>query len=714
MNDSVIDRDFDRAPDVRTMIAAMEQAVTDADTVRQRHSDSWDTRQCIWPGQSVDGKKWKHLQGREVFPFDGCSDMKIRTVEEVISDEVKILKAAFWRSTLQCVGMESTDEAHAAKVTTLLRWMYYTKCLRNLTIQTERVAQWRQTFGIAVTGIDWDQRARVEYEVLNLDTLLQSMEENAGPDSRLMLLDAASMFYEDAREGEAAEFLMSLSPMVKRGSARRMIRELRQTGQTRLPVPYLLRNQPRRRALRPLIDVFWNAECEDLQEARWIAEVELVDESDLRGRILTDDYDPAWVDRSLKYKGDRIFTGTWSQRGRGFAVGRRETLESSLSRDMDRVELVHFWHKAVGPDNVPALHRTIFCPALQRVMTRPDVALSGIHDFAHGDYPYVAHVREYCTPVLLDSRGSAELAEDSQREIKVQRDNRVDLSSMATIPPLLVSPGKVPPNLDWKPGSQIPLRNPRDMQFMSIPQNQQGSIEVERSTERGLDRLFGRQSEYVSQDKQALYAQDLVSGWLIEHRLCAMQEVALMQQYLDDTQVTRVIGVVEKPFKATREEIRGSYDIQIAFDARELNPEFAAKKLEVIGKTILPFDKFGVIDLAGLVSYAMRTMDPFLADKLVQSIDSASEREIDETQADLMKIVNGFDPALKEKGVNWQLRQQVVQVSLADPSFMGKLQQDPTAQQRMQGYMDWLQQGMNQGQNAIIGRFGTMPGRMAA
>jgi len=28
--------------------------------------------------------------------------------------------------------------------------------------------------------------------------------------------------------------------------------------------------------------------------------------------------------------------------------------------------------------------------------------------------------------------------------------------------------------------------------------------------------------------------------------------------------------------------------------------------------------------------------------------------------------------------------------------------------------MDWLQQGMNQGQNAIIGRFGTMPGRMAA
>src|SRR5690606_19623740 len=118
----VIDREFNRTPDVRVMMHEMETAITDASDVRNRHARAWDTRRCYWPGQSADGRKWEAVLRQKVFPFDGASDMRTWTVEEVVADEVKILKAAFWRATFQATGVEGQDVAWGQRVTQLLRW----------------------------------------------------------------------------------------------------------------------------------------------------------------------------------------------------------------------------------------------------------------------------------------------------------------------------------------------------------------------------------------------------------------------------------------------------------------------------------------------------------------------------------------------------------------------------------------------------------------
>jgi hypothetical protein len=714
MDNLVIDRAYDRAPDVRVMAKEIECAITDASNARIRHARAWDTRRCYWPGQSPDGRKWQKNVGGEIFPFDGSSDMRTWTVEEVINDEVTTLKAAFHRATFQATGLEGQNIEWGGRITQLLKWLYYTKMLRNLSMQVERVAQWRQTFGISVSGIDWDQRIRAEYQSLDMQTIAQMMQAS-DPSANYMQLDAADMFYGNDRRNEAIEFLKNLSPLVQNNMAAKMLNELRQTGATKFPVPYLLRNQPRRRALRAMVDVFWPVDVDDIQEARWVAEVELVDESELRNRVLTrDNYDPTFVRLAIeKAKGVRVYAGNWANRGLGMYGGIREELDLTRASTA-KIELVHFYHKACGDDLVPALHRTVFCPGLSQGTIQPLVACSGIFDYAHGEYPYVVHCREYLTQSLLDSRGSAELAEDAQREIKVQRDARIDLSSLTTMPPLIGPPGKMPRKLELRPAGYVPLQRADDLTVMKYPQMFQGSVEVENATQRGLDQLFGRSTQNVQPDKQANRAQDLVNGWLIEHRLAGSQELMLAQQYLDEVTVTRVIGVVDHPFHLSNDDIRGAFDLQITFDARELNPEYAIEKLKAFSDTLLPLDKFSRIDLGQLVAIGARWIDPQLADSVIQSMDAGGQSEIDQTQSDLMKILSGMDPALKEKGVNWQLRMQVVQQTAHDPTFQQRAQQDPGVLERLKQYVAWLQQGLNQDQNAVIGRFGTLPGRIAA
>jgi hypothetical protein len=194
---------------------------------------------------------------------------------------------------------------------------------------------------------------------------------------------------------------------------------------------------------------------------------------------------------------------------------------------------------------------------------------------------------------------------------------------------------------------------------MKVPPFDGASIEIEKATERSVDRYFGRISENNPPDRAMLHQQHLIDGWLGEIESCAAMTLQLDQQYLPDEVAIRVMN---QPVRLTRQEIQGKYDLQVVFDARNLNAELLKEKLELINSFVLPLDRFGSVDLAKMVQLTLGSVDPTLAENVLQSVESASMSQVQEEQDILAKMVAGIEvPMEPTPGMNYGLRVQVLQ-----------------------------------------------------
>ena len=277
-------------------------------------------------------------------------------------------------------------------------------------------------------------------------------------------------------------------------------------------------------------------------------------------------------------------------------------------------------------------------------------------------YPFIELPRERSTRPLLESRGVPEICQSAQDEIKIQRDMRGDRASLTTLPPLKVPANRGKFDLILGPGVQIPERRPGEIGWMDPPRPDAGSIETEVSIRNDIDNYFGRISEAVPPQRYMLHTQEMIDGWLIDMKLCLIQTFALVQQYMlpeEDNPLPDAASPEATPPDAAGNDtpvneagdvIRGRFDLTCEFDARLLDNEALAAKMDFIAKTLIPLDSFGVIDRANLIKYLMASVDQNLADLLVQDIGVATQKEIEDEQVQFAKIAAGTEPPLKEGG----------------------------------------------------------------
>jgi hypothetical protein len=142
------------------------RAAEDATDFLERAERADRTRRCEWDGQSADGRKRREDLGREAFPWEGASDVRARLVDEICNEQVALMLQAFMRARVQVAATEYTDTAWAGKVTTILKHVVWTKMRGQVRRELALAAQWRQSFGCAVTAVMWDQELRrMEQEV---------------------------------------------------------------------------------------------------------------------------------------------------------------------------------------------------------------------------------------------------------------------------------------------------------------------------------------------------------------------------------------------------------------------------------------------------------------------------------------------------------------------------------------------------------------------
>lgn len=675
--------------DIRGYLLNIQEAESDVSGYLDKKQRNYEIRHAIWSGQSPDGRKRSAALGRQAFPWEGASDARVRLADQICNENVALLLGAFFRSKIQLQPVESSDYSAKVAAETALRWMLFQHCEADLRREVELCAQLQEQYGLAVMGIFWRRTTRTERKTVTLDDLNAQLAETGDPIIQILLESIMDPLQEEDAKAMLGDLL---GPNAARLG---IVRDLRNTGAAEYDNPYLFENRPEFVALEPWEDIYFPAQTADLQRARYIAWRELVTETELRERIVTDGYSEDFVTKALKHK------GAYRRPIRNYY--RQEIINLDTEREM--VELWHYYQKQYNDDQTTRVH---YCVLHESVADQ--TALSEILPYHHGQYPFVEFARERISRNLLESRGIPEIIESQQTEIKTQRDYRSDRAAVSVLPPVRIPANRGKLNLIFGPGAQIPERRPNEFGWMEPPRFDSGTIEIEASTRRDVDEYFGRFSANVPGPLTMLLQQTTVDRWLRSGKAVIAQAFALMQQYLSDTEIMRVTGAMPRPFQISREAIQGKYDLVAEFDVRDLDSEHLGKKLEYIAKVAVPLDVAGVIDRANLVNFIVGAVDPSLAQMIVRSTEVATAAEAEDEQLALTKIAAGIEPPLPEQGVNPQLRLQVLQGSLqANPQLQQRYAQDEIYKAMVDARAQALNFQMTQIQNAQIGRTGAVP-----
>ena len=679
--------------DTKYWIGQLTEAATDGGWFSTLRSRNYDTRMALWDGQSSDGRKWATNYGRNVFPWEGAADSRIRLADLVCNREAQICLTATFAARLQMMPVESSDSLSRSAAEAVLKWMLFTHCASDLRRELELALQIRATYGLAIMGVFWKTTTRLEEKSVTLEDLIAIAQEQGDPASPIAILVGAIL--DPLQEQVAIELAEQFAPGT--GSAAN-IRKLREGGTVEYTEPYIFESKPEWTALEPFNDLIFPTATYDLQRAPWVARREMVTVEELEERIATESYPEDFVEEARKFKGASLWP-IYSQQN----TNRRDSILWQDHRD-----LVEIWHVYSKENDEQTGATKVMC----RVM-HPNIeifAKEEISPYSHGEYPFIELPRERVTRCLIESRGIPEIVSTMQAEIKAQRDYRTDRAGIAILPPMRVPANRGKLDIILGPAVQIPERRPNEIGWMQPPPFDQGTIEVERAVRRDVNEYFGMAGEGVDPNYTALVIQHTVDRWLRDFKAIIVQTYQLMQQYMLPVQILRISGGQTLPFQADRESIQGKFDLIVDWDAKNLDAEALGAKLDYISKAIVPLDTAGVIDRAGLVKFIMAAVDPVLADLLVRDPGPAAAMEANEEQLAFTKIAAGTEPELPTEGQNHQLRAQVLQgIIQANPALQQRLQQDELFRKMIEARLKGFTFQLQQQQNAQIGRQGTLP-----
>lgn len=689
-------------PDLPEMRRQLSSAIAGASEWYERAQHCLNVRYCWWEGQHRDGRKYGSEQ-RPPFPWKGASDTRIRAVEMVIQEQVGLCLTSLDRMNIQVTPTKAGGIDLANRMSTLLRWYISNAMADEGDAEIEPLANYMLTLGSAVLGVNWLQRREYEMKTVRLEELEQMALAAGGPP---MLAQIGAILWDPARREQALAFVRSSSPMLSNREAAGVLQDLRMKGTATFPRPYVAEARPCLTALQTFQDVYFPPNTVRLQRARWIAQRELLSETELRERALADDWDEEFVDDLLtSYKGKQFdATNHAAMQMREFQREMGGVWSEAGEEAAEMYEVWHLYHRAAR-EGIPAIFRTVFSPLCDTYHGKHEVM-----PYLHGQYPFVEFVRERHDRTILSSRGLPEVLDTQQSEIKVQRDARTDRASLTTLPPMKV---KYRPGMQkhtFGPGVEIPVNKMDDIEPMGMGAPDMTSIEVERASKRDMNEYAGRPDSDLDPQLATDRKQGIVRLWLARWKIAGRQILQLAQQYTPEMTIPKVVGLIPQPVDISRDAISGQFDMVLSFDARFAQQDFMFSLLERLEKYVLPMDTNAIVNRDALIRFVMSGIDPTLADLVVRDSNAAQMIEVEDEQTNLAKMYAGVSPPMKLQGQNFAARLQVLQDALQrNPYLQQALQQRPDFKELVTQRAEFLQQQVSQQQNRMIGVYGTAP-----
>lgn len=685
VEDNPRDFEVESGPDIAELSKVYAEAVTDTSDFRAQVNTNWETRLAVWPGQSRDGRKHAR-DGKSPQPWDGASDLRVYLVDDVIREKVALLCTAFKKASVTAVPTEGNDIGRARVVGNFMKWLMATQ-MPEVDREVELLANYLLTEGVAATGQFWERRVQKTLIQLSLEDLL-----NQFPD--------AAPYLETPEFVDAfVEFIKGTYPGTSSKKARRMYRELLETGQTDIAVPGQVIDRPAFRAFSLADDLLLPAGATDIENAQYIFRRLRLTPVQAREKVLTEGWDGKYVEAAIKHlRGHEDFMETDELRN----ADRQRTDRVEERRDL--VPFAVAYCQKSDEDGVPGIYCTVFCPHMRPEHGAPDYAKHELLGYRHGGMPFVIHRLEYLSRQVHDSRGLPEPGKPAQDQIKALRDARIDASSLSVIPPIMYPQGR-PPS-EWGPAARIPYRRQGEYHYAERPTYDITSRVVEDMLVANSREYFGQVVDEKNRASALLKDQHMVAKFMtgIAH---AMQQVwSLWQQYGPDETYFRVIGEIRsQPQLFDKGQPDEKFDFYISFDVLSQDPEFMVQKIKLMSEIAQATDRYGMVDWSKMIQVMFEAIDPTIAERVLTPVDEAQQREVTEEEDAIAKMAAGLDKDIDLNGAA-QVRMSVLQNYAESPGGQQKLTMDPVFKELFEKRLkQWMHQ-IQQQQNAQIGIYG--------
>ncbi len=672
-------------PDLNDLKRRYDRAISErGSSVFARARLNHDTRFCRWANQSDDGRKWKTTANRRIFPFPGASDARVPLVDNYILEDAAVLAVASARVRVRVNSEEPGDPQLGHRLTKVLHWL-----------KNEGMPEYRRERrlgankllerGKIVVGVFWERREQLAWKEFDLESLkVDAMQ--ADPNS--LQAQMPTLVQDPTMQADALAAATELFPGVRVGTLTKALKELREQGHTRIPVPTVLRDAPCVVVLVPNEDLFISPCATSLQDAPDLHRPELLTETQLQERVRTHGWKKKWVDRVIATQRGNIPTNTVPT----------PASTQPVSHKAELYQVVHTFARQYDADGVPAIYYTVW-----HALVSDDHGWHGMLDYDHGQYPFNFIERESIDRDLDSARGYGEIAYPLQVALKTQIDARADRASMSTMPPSFHPPGEAPDA--WGPGVQIPTSAPDRYGFMEIPKYDVGSKEIEASIHSLADRYFGR---LVGDGENKVYAaiiqQEMVNNWLAGWQEVDQQILKLMQQFAPDVFFANPTG--GDMMQVNRDDLQGRFRVHARFNTTFLDREAVGELINLF-KEIVMMDAGAILDRNEMMEAIFEMVDPDLGERLLKPADAVRGQEIEDEKTVFAKLLSGVDEDVKPDGQAHQLRLQVfMQLLQTNPTAQRIAAQDPHVQQLLEKRAKQLQFQLTEQQNAKIGALG--------
>ena len=667
-----------KEPDIKTLRYAYDETVVELEAYFDLCRTSYDDRRNWWAGKSRDHRK----HGADAFPWEGAADMEAHTIDERITRLVSLFMSSLNRSNVRAFPVESTDIPRSKVVSSFLKWMVSSGYIPRFKREMELGANYLLERGILITYVGWHREDRRFLQRLDLNQIAQIAPEV------VELIEAGE------NDDELVALLEATFPGVTKKRAKKALKDLRKTGEAELPIVRRQVDAPEVKTLAPDGDFFFPPYVTDPQRAPYCFWKTYYTAQELENKVITDGWDADFVETMIdKYRGVNIDSIEREQEGR-----RSTSLTDNAYEANELIEIVYGYQRLIDPeDGSEGIYCTVFHKEYSEGYAKFEL-LNG-----YEDYPVVVTKLSEDSKRLYDTQTIPDILRGIQNQVKVERDSRIDRNSLATLPPILHPVGQAP--TDWGPGRMIPYRRKGDLDFAPTPPSPVGSIEIEKTMEAQADRLCGLdETSQISQVRK----QFLVDKFLQHSAEVLQMCYKCFQRFGPDSVFFRVTGSPD-PVVFNKGNPDENYDIIISYDVLNSDPETQEKKLQQM-VALTQLDRSGRINIDSLLDAAANSIDPVLADRVLQPTEAAQEQVVRQVTDDLAKIFAGIEMPARPNGA--QIALTVIQQYASQPDVAERLQSDEAFAARLEKYAGQYTFQMQQAQNAQIGRVGTEPAQM--
>ncbi len=667
-----------KEPDIKTLRYAYDQTVVELEAYFDLCRTSYDDRRNWWSGKSRDHRK----HGADAFPWEGAADMEAHTIDERITRLVSLFMSSLNRSNVRAFPVESTDIPRSKLVSSFLKWMVSSGYIPRFKREMELGANYLLERGLLITYVGWHREDRKFLQRLDLNQIAQVAPE------------VVQLIEEGTADEEVSQLLMSAFPGVTKKRAKKALKDLRKNGEAELPVARRQIDAPEVKTLAPDGDFMFPPYVTDPRRAPYCFWKTYYTAQELENKVITDGWDADFVEEMIdKYRGVNIDSIEREQEGR-----RSTTLTDNAYEAEELIEIVYGYQRLIDQeDGSEGIYCTVFHKEYDGGYAKFEL-LNG-----YEDYPVVVTKLSEDSKRLYDVQTIPDILRGIQNQVKVERDSRIDRNSLATLPPILHPVGQAP--TDWGPGRMIPYRRKGDLDFAPTPPAPTGSIEIEKTMEAQADRLCG-----LDEDSQisSIRKQFLVDKFLQHSAEVLQMCYKCFQRFGPEAVFFRVTGSPD-PVEFSKGDPNENYDIIIDFDVLNNDPQTQEAKLRQLTE-LTAMDRTGRININALLDAAATSIDPVLADRILQPTEVAQEQVVKQVTDDLSKIFAGIEMPARPNGA--QIALTIIQQYVAQADIAQKLQTDEAFRARLEKYNAQYTFQIQQQQNAQIGRIGTEPAQV--